>query len=35
MGRNFTIDDKIPQDDILESKYNLRIRESDQLKTVF
>ena len=26
---------KIPSDDILESLYKLRIRESDQLKTVF
>ena len=25
---------KIPSDDVLESLYNLRIRESDQLKTV-
>ena len=25
---------KIPSDEILESLYNLRIRESDQLKTV-
>ena len=26
---------KIPSDDILESLYKLRIRESDQLKTVY
>ena len=25
---------KIPSDDVLESLYNLRVRESDQLKTV-
>ena len=26
---------KIPPDDVLESLYKLRIRQSDQLKTVF
>ena len=34
MGRSSIIDDKIPSDEILESLYKLRIRESDQLKTV-
>ena len=26
---------KIPPDDVLESSYKLRVRESDRLKTVF
>ena len=30
MGRSSIIDDKIPCDEILESLYKLRIRESDQ-----
>ena len=35
MGRSFTdLCQKIPSDDVLESLYKLRIRESDQLKTV-
>ena len=34
MGRNFIINDAHPSDDILESLYKLRTRESDQLKTV-
>ena len=34
MGRNFTIHGTIPPDDILESLYKLRIRESEKLKTV-
>ena len=34
MGRTSIVDDKIPSDDILESLYKLRIRESAQLKTV-
>ena len=33
MGRIFKSLTKIPPDDILESLYKLRIRESDQLKT--
>ena len=34
-GINFLLSmTKIPPDDVLESLYNLRIRESDQLKTV-
>ena len=34
MGRNFIINHEISSDDILESLYKLRIRESEQLKTV-
>ena len=34
MGRSSIIDDKDSSDDILESLYKLRIRDSDQLKTV-
>ena len=34
MGRNFTVHDEIPPDDILEGLYKLRIRESEKLKTV-
>ena len=34
MGRNSIIYDKIPPDDVLESLYKLRIRESEQLQTV-
>ena len=34
MGRRSVIDVKIPSDEILESRYKLRIRESDQLKKV-
>ena len=34
MGRNSLSMSKIPSDEILESLYKLRIRESDQLKTV-
>ena len=35
MGRSSTINvKKIPSDDILESLYKLRIRESDDVKTV-
>ena len=34
MGRNFTVVTKIPPDDVLESMYKFRIRESDQLTTV-
>ena len=34
MGRNFIVYDEIPHDDILEGLYKLRIRESEELKTV-
>ena len=34
MGRNLLCMTKIPPDEVLESLYKLRIRESDQLKTV-
>ena len=34
MGRNSLSMSKIPSDEISESLYKLRIRESDQLKTV-
>ena len=34
MGGTFIIDDRIPSDEILESLYKLRMRASDQLKTV-
>ena len=34
MGRNSLSVSKIPSDEILESLYKLRIRESDQIKTV-
>ena len=34
MGRSSIVDDKIPSDEILESLYKLRIRESDQLNNV-
>ena len=34
MGRNFSIVTKFPPDDILESLYQVIIRESSQLKTV-
>ena len=34
MGRNFLSMTKIPPDDILEGLYNLRIRESEKLKSV-
>ena len=34
MGRYFIIMSKIPSDDILESLCKMRLRESDQLKTV-
>ena len=34
MGRNSIVDDTIPSDDILESLYKLRIRESEKFQTV-
>ena len=34
MGRNFTVYDEIPPDDILGGLYKLRKRESEKLKTV-
>ena len=34
MGRNFVVDDKNSSYEILESLYKLRIRESEELKTV-